>query len=506
MKHHGFNAIRTSHNPPSTAFLDACDRLGVVVIDEFFDQWERQKNPDDYHLSFNDWWKRDVESIIFRDRNHPSVILWSIGNEIGEHRTTRGVEIEKQLSDWVRQLDSTRPLTASVNGLGGLRFEPAFHTLDVAGANYMAAPNQWDVYKEHEIQPKRVIAGTEAFPRLAYEGWQLVMKNPWIIGDFTWTGMDHLGESAIGYPSLVPIPRGGGAGAGGPALGGPVAGSGGAAAGGPAPGGGGGGLSQAGFPWFNNFSGDVDLIGQAKPQLYFKHVVWGTSKLEMAVQRPLPAGMNENVSLWGWSDELRSWTWPGYEGHPIKVRVYSSADQVQLLLNGKEIATKQVPKTNDIGCHTESDCANSSALRVEFEVPYSAGELKAVALSGGSQIAELSFRTVGKPAKLRLTPDRDTIRFNRSDLSYVTVWVLDEKGNEIPDASLPVGLSVTGAGELAGSGTANPKDVYSFRNATPTTFHGKAMAIIRPNGVAGAVTLRASCLGLEGASVTIKFA
>lgn len=503
MVRHGFNAIRTAHNPPSTAFLDACDRLGVAVIDEFFDQWEQPKNPDDYHLHFPDWWKRDIETTVLRDRNHPSVVLWSIGNEIREHRSARGVEIEKFLADWVRQLDATRPVTASVNGLGAGGLEPAFHTLDVAGCNYMAATNQWNMDKEHAIAPNRVIAGTEAFPSLAFEGWQLVNRHAWIIGDFVWTGMDHLGEPAVGSAWLNAPARFGGP--GGPGTGG--AGAGARPAPAPAAAIGGtvdGGLSQLGFPWFGNFSGDVDLIGESKPQWFFRQVVWGMSRLEMAVQRPLPAGRIEAVSLWGWSDELRSWTWPGYEGRTLNVRVYSNADQVRLLLNGKEIATKAVPSGADTLCKAEPECSRSGALRVDFEVPYVPGELRAVALLKGEQVAELAFNTVGRPAGLRLRPDRTTIRRSRNDLSYVTLEVIDSAGHVIPDASLPVSFAVTGVGELAGSGNASPKDIHSFRSPRPTTFRGKAVAIVRPRGIVGEIVLRAESPGLAGAAVTIR--
>jgi beta-galactosidase len=210
----------------------------------------------------------------------------------------------------------------------------------------------------------------------------------------------------------------------------------------------------------------------------------------MAVQRPVPEGRTETISGWGFSDELRSWTWPGSEGKTVRVRVYSSGDQVRLLLNGKEIGVKPVsPETE---------------LKAEFEVQYSAGELKAVALSAGRQIAELSFKTAGKPAKLRLTPDRASIRRGRNDLSYVTVEILDEAGALVPDAVVPVRLSVSGAGELAAAGSANPKDVESFRRARPRTFHGRCLAIVRPKGTAGAITVQAQAAGFAAASVVVQ--
>jgi beta-galactosidase len=251
-----------------------------------------------------------------------------------------------------------------------------------------------------------------------------------------------------------------------------------------------GGSISLGYPWFNAYCGDVDLIGDKKPQLYYKQVVWGASKLEMAVQRPLPEGRTEVISRWGWSDELRSWTWPGYEGRKLNVRVYSTGDQVRLLLNGKEIGAKPV--------------SAETQLKAEFEVPYAAGELKAVALVGGKPIAELAFKTAGPPAALRMKADRPSIRRDRNDLCFVTLEVLDKAGELVPDATVPVSFSISGAAALEAVGTANPKDVWSFRRPRPRTFHGKCLAIVRPNGAAGSVTLRAQAEGLSSATITIQ--
>ena len=492
MKAHGFNAIRTAHNPPSSSFLDACDRLGMLVMDEAFDQWERQKNAQDYHLHFADWWQRDVSAMVLRDRNHPSVIMWSIGNEIPERAEPRGVELAKQLTAWIRTLDPTRPMSAGINGVGGSgggeKLDAAFQFLDVGGYNYM--PNLYKL--DHTRHPRRVILGTESFPRAAYPSWRPVEQFPYVIGDFVWTGMDHLGESSIGNAQLNSPGRapGGGGGTGAPRPGvapgaaGAGAPGGASAAQGPAAPGTFGAMMAGGsssislpFPWFNCYCGDIDLIGQPKVQWFHRRVIWGLSTLEMAVQRPVPEGRTEAVSMWGWSDELRSWTWPGSEGKTLKVRVYSSGDQVRLLLNGKEVGIKPVsPETE---------------LKAEFDVPYSPGELKAVAMSSGRPIAELSFKTVGKPAKLRLTADRASIRRDRNDLSYVTVEVIDQAGELVPDAVVPVSLSVSGPAELAAAGSANPKDVWSFRRSRPKTFHGRCLAILRSKGLAGAATLRA---------------
>src|SRR3984885_110546 len=286
MKANGFNAIRCSHNPPSPAFLDACDRLGMLVIDETFDQWEVEKNPQDYHLYFKDWWQRDVQAMVLGGRNHPSVIFWSIGNEIPERVEPRGVETARQLVAEVNRLDATRPVTMAVPFF----FEPgknhdwadsdaAFQHLDVCGYNY-----QWVKYEgDHARVPKRVMMGTESFPLHAFENWQMVERHPFVLGDFVWTGMDYLGESGIGNaqlnsvsPFAMPAP--------------------------PMPPSASEFLSSmpgdislifAGYPWFNAYCGDIDLIGVKKPQSYYRDVLWGTSKLEMAVERPVPKGRKE---------------------------------------------------------------------------------------------------------------------------------------------------------------------------------------------------------------------
>jgi beta-galactosidase len=481
LKSYGFNAIRCSHNPPSPVFLDTCDRLGMVVIDEAFDHWTIQKNPQDYHLYFKDWWQRDIDAMVLRDRNHPSVVFWSIGNEIPERADAAGVAIAKQIVDEIKRLDASRPITAAIPFFfesGGARpwieSDPAFQHLDVGGYNYL-----WSEYeKDHARLPHRVIMGTESFPLQAFENWQMVEKHPYVLGDFVWTGMDYLGESGIGNAQLNspnPFPQGGAAGPPGELGGMPISSF---------------LLISPDYPWFSAYCGDIDLIGEAKPQLYYKRVLWGASKLEMAVQRPLPAGRSEAISAWGWSDELRSWTWPGHEGKTLKVRVYSSAEQVRLMLNGKEIGVKPV--------------SAETRFKAEFDVPYAPGELRAIALTHGSQIAELTFTTAGKPARLRLKADRQSIRSHRNDLAYVTLEVLDETGHALPDADVPVAFTISGPGVLAAVGTANPKDIRSFRRHTPRTFHGKCLAIIRPTGSAGSVTVRVEAQGLMSDQVVLK--
>lgn len=458
MKKFGFNAIRTSHNPPSEQFLNACDRLGILVIDEAFDQWQRPKNPDDYHQYFNEWHQRDLEAMVMRDRNHPSVILWSIGNEIPERADSSGLKITGELSSIIKNLDPTRPVTEAICEFWDNKSKtweatiPAFALLDVCGYNY-----QWRRYEsDHEKFPKRMMIGTESVPKEAFENWQLVEKLPYVLGDFVWTAMDYLGESGIGHALVSKDGKD---------------------------------LFSPDWPWYNSYCGDIDICGFKKPQSYFRDVVWKISNLEMAVHAPIAAGMKEMVSFWGWPDEQQSWNWQGNEGQKLQVNVYSNYPEVRLELNGKVIGTKPV--------------SIETKLTATFEVPYEAGELKAIALKDGREMEFKILKTSGKPAKIRLTADRSEIKANRNDLSYVTVEVTDEAGNFVPDANLPIQFKVDGVGELAAVENGNPKDMKSFRVPNVNSFKGICLAILRPIGTSGKIILKAESPGLEGTEVVI---
>ncbi|MGB6689105.1 MAG: glycoside hydrolase family 2 TIM barrel-domain containing protein [Terracidiphilus sp.] len=454
----GFDAIRTSHNPPSPAFLDACDRLGMYVIDEAFDCWNLGKWKDDYHLYFNDWWERDLNSMLMRDRNHPSIVFWSIGNEIDGRREQTGVAIAKRLHDAVKAIDTSRPVTMAVPGPYDHNLpewqanDPAFLHLDVGGYNY-----QWQQYEiDHKRLPDRIMMGTESFPVEACDSWRSAERLSYVLGDFVWTAIDYIGEAAIGHTVLSQTPA----------------------------------WWRQQYPWFNAYCGDIDLIGDKKPQSYYRDVLWGQSKLEMAVQRPLPEGRTEELSNWGWTDELRSWTWPGYEGFGLKVHVYTSGDLVRLYLDGKKVGVRSV--------------SPEAKLLAQFDVPYAAGELRAVAFRDGNQIASISFRTLAEPSRLKLSVDRQVIRASRGDLAFVHVEITDGSGEPIPDLIRRIDFQVDGAGELAAVGNANPKDVASFREPHCRTFRGKCLAILRPLGRTGAITLRASAEGLASASIAVK--
>lgn len=241
MKSAGYNAIRTSHNPPSPAFLDACDRLGILVMDEAFDHWQEQKNPQDYHRFFSDWWERDLASMVLRDRNHPSVILWSIGNEIIERDEPSGPVLARKLAAAVKAMDPTRPVTealcSSWKGRPWTVMDPHFAVLDAGGYNY-----QWRQYDaDHGRLPARVMVGTESYPMEAFDNWDQVLRRPYVIGDFVWTAYDYLGESGIGRAWIEGAEPGGFTGV---------------------------------WPWHIAGCGDIDLLGRRKPQSYYREALW----------------------------------------------------------------------------------------------------------------------------------------------------------------------------------------------------------------------------------------
>ena len=459
MKKFGFNAIRTSHNPPSSQFLDACDRLGVLVIDEAFDQWQRPKNPEDYSNYFDQYHKSDLESMVLRDRNHPSVIIWSIGNEISERADSSGLVITKNLSDIIKKLDTTRPVTSAICEFWDNKKKtwedtaPAFDLLDVGGYNY-----QWKRYEsDHEKSPKRLMVGTESTAREALDSWQMVEKHPYVLGDFVWTAIDYLGESGIGHASNSKESKD---------------------------------QFSPGWPWYNSYCGDIDICGFKKPQSYFRDVVWKISNLEMAVHQPIPSGMKEVVSYWGWPNELQSWNWKGEEGTKMQVNVYSNYPEIRMELNGKVIGTKSV--------------SPDTKLTAMFEVPYEAGELKAIGMKDGKEVESKVLKTTGNAAKIKLTADRSTINASRNDLSYVTVEIVDEAGVLIPNAQPLVQFKVEGAGEIAAVENGNPTDLKSFRSPRVTSFNGRSLVILRPNGSSGEIKLKAESAGLEGTEITVQ--
>jgi len=451
MKASGFNAIRTAHNPPSPAFLDACDRLGVLVIDEAFDMWRDKKRDDDYHLYFDQWWKRDIESMLLRDRNHPSIIMWSIGNEIRGMDKPEVVKVAKMLADSIRQLDPTRPVTAGVNGVQEDK-DPLFATLDVCGYNY--ASHRYKI--DHERLPKRVIYGSESKAMEAFEYWMAVLDHPWVIGDFVWTGFDYLGEASIGW------------------LGYPHKGS--------------------FYPWIHAFCGDIDICGFKRPQSYYRDVLWENGqKVSVFVKPPKPSfKTNPNKkdwSKWEWHDVVASWNWSGHENQPLEVQVYSACEEAELLLNGKSLGKKETSRKNQ--------------WIAKWQVPYEPGVLRAVGLNGSQEAASCQLRTAEKPCQIRLSADRSQIQADGQDLSYIVVEILDSNGVRHPKAEHLVLFEIEGPGSIVAVGSSNPMGTESFQQPQRKAYQGRCLVIVKSELKAGTILLKASAEGLKPAQVTI---
>jgi beta-galactosidase len=474
-KNAGYNAIRCSHNPPSPYLLHVCDSIGILVIDEIFDNWEKEKvSPDDYSKSFKNWWKKDLESMILRDRNHPSVVMWSIGNEISEALDTSGIRIAKKLTDEVHLLDQTRAITEGFNDfasfMGGKSHwdesHPHMDMLDVVGYNYMY--NRYE--EDHKKYPDRVMVATEFMPVYSLDNWNMVEKYPYVIGNFAWVVMDYLGEAGVGLSRLVadvPVKPGSQKGDGLGVF-----------------------FSRDSWPVFNDYQGDIDLIGKMKPRYSHQLVVWRKSPVEMLVHRPIPAGMKEIVSPWGWPDELKSWSWTGHEKEKLQVHVYTRSKLVKLELNGKIIGEQSVD--------------GEKSITATFEVPYEPGNLVAHCYDNGKETASQSIKTVGKPASIRLTADRSSIKANRNDLAYITAEVVDADGNVIPYADdVKIKFDISGQGKLAATGNGNPKDMESFSQPERKTYQGVCLAIVHPETTPGKINIKATSEGLKECSLEV---
>jgi beta-galactosidase len=479
MRANGYNAIRCSHNPPSEVFLNACDKLGMLVIDEFTDMWENYKNPQDYSRFFRQWWNRDLTEMILRDRNHPGIIMWSIGNEIYEKNDSTRIRIALQLSGRVRMLDDTRPVTQAINDFfypeGWDLSANTYNLLDVCGYNYGLKYYESD----HQKYPERVMISTESYPLDAFDYWKAVEDSPSLIGDFVWSSMDYLGEVAVGNSSYSPGSKS------------KVAGI---PAGFKLP----AGINifdlqvkrPSSWPEFVAWCGDIDITGEMKPQMLYRNVLWNNSKLEITVHEPIPAGFAEILSMWGWPNERPTWNWKGNEGKPLQVRAFTRSSHIKLELNGKIVGEKDM-KTDD-------------KYIAVFEVPYEPGELKAVVSEDGREVASKVLKTTGDPVAIRLVPDRNRIKADRNDLSFVKIEVVDGKGQIVPQDSIIIRLTLSGIGEIAALGNANPKDMASVNRPLINTYKGKALAVIRPSGPEGSIKLMAESQGLKTGELIIQ--
>jgi len=447
MKNMGCNAIRTSHNPPAPELLDLCDRMGFLVMDEAFDEWIRPKTIFGYGRFFNEWSERDVTDMIRRDRNHPSIILWSIGNEIPEQGNANAYEMSKRLVDICHKEDPTRPVTSACNTP-----ETAVKTffskpLDIFGINYSMPFYQ-------TVNGKAKLVGSETGSAVSTRGeYNMVLdsgilkikselnnqcssyndttaestlkaiKNaPWVAGQFLWTGFDYIGEpSPFSWPSV------------------------------------------------SSYFGIVDLCGFPKDRYYLYQSQW--------TDKPM-------VHI------LPHWNWQGFEGKEIPVWCYSNCESVELFLNGKSLGEKKFSDTRN--------------LHQEWKVPFTPGTLKAVAKNKGKTVGMDEIQTAGAPAKIRLTPDRTEINADGEDLSYIKVEIVDQEGLVCPNADNLVKFKIEGDGTIAGVGNGNPISHEYFKASGRKAFHGMCLAIVQSKWETGDICLSAESEGLMAAKIIIK--
>ncbi len=475
LKAMGANAIRTSHNPPSPELLEACDRMGFLVMDEAFDVWLQKKVENDYHKYFAEWSERDLRDLARRDRNHPSVILWSIGNEVPEQNSATGAEIAARLTRWFHEEDPTRPVTSAFDKALNAVKNGLAAKVDVPGFNYK--PWLYEGFlAEH---PGRLVMGSETASTVSSRGvyhfpldWTLDGKQvtsydyyspEWaylpdaefasqdkyqrVIGEFVWTGFDYLGEPTPFWDTQK--------------------------------------KDVNDWPVRSSYFGIVDLAGFPKDRYYLYQSQW-TAKPMVHV--------------------LPHWNWAGHEGAKIPVMVYTNADEVELIVNGKGLGRKQrgaepvlLPAVKSVAPGGEY----KTKYRLLWEVEYQPGSIKAVAYKGGRVVASDERKTASAPARLRLMADRAVIAGDGEDLSYVTVRVEDADGNLCPAADNQIEFKLDGAAKIAAVDNGNAATFEPFQSEKRKAFNGLALVIVRGTG-RGMARLTASADGLQAAGIELK--
>ena len=500
LKEVGFNAIRTTHNPPSSALIEACDRLGMYIFDEAFDAWGMGKQPGDYNQFFATDWEKDLTAFVKRDRCHPCVVIWSTGNEITERAGLNdGYVLARSLAETIRKLDPSRPVSNGIcsfwNGLddfiqqeqlrkwaeqkkaGGLQnadiggkkdllweqYTEAFaNGLDVVGYNYLEGKYEQD----HEMFPERVILGSENYPKEIGIHWPMIEKTPWIIGDFTWTAWDYIGEAGIGKATFYEP--------GDPNIGNPW--------GAPSP-----------FPWRTANDADFDITGGIRPQGVYRRIVWGSRETAVFSYDPAVIGKVETLSSWGFPGVWAHWNWAGQEGKPVDIAVFSSAEEVELIVNGESVGRKKAGEA----------LIHDMPLTFLFRAVYQPGTVEAVSYTDGKEVSRTVLKTTGKPVSIRLTAETEMMKADGASLCYVNAELIDENGSVVPDADALLKAEITGAAELLGFGSGNPITDENYSKGRFTSYQGKALAVLRAGYEAGEAKLTVSAEGLEKAEITL---
>ena len=502
MKAAGFNAIRSAHNPASRAMLNACDKYGMYLMDETFDMWYNRKNKFDYGLDFHDWWETDTRAMVERDYNHPSVILYSIGNEVAEPHEEKGIRAGKAQIDLVHSLDSSRPVTCGVNlmilgraakGQGiykdgelttvkedkkpkketnqnaSLMFNimasfvgsgmnnggnspkvdaiasPFVDSLDIAGYNYGSGRYPLEE-KQH---PNRIIFGSETFPQDIAKNWAMVKRYPYLIGDFMWTAWDYLGEAGLGawsYTGGMPFNRP--------------------------------------YPWVLAGAGVIDILGTPDASCRYAATVWGLTDKPVIGVRPVNhPGVRVGKSTWRGTNAIESWAWQGCDGNKAEIEVYAQADSVELLLGGKSLGRKKLK--------------NYKAM---FKTRYAPGALEAVAYdASGHELSRNQLQSATGQRRLAVRAEDERIRVG--DIVYVDIAVTGENGVVESNADTKLAVEVEN-GVLLGFGSANPCTEESFDTGSYTTYQGRALAVVRADAP-GRITVMVRGGGLEG-SCTVE--
>ena len=455
LKESGFNAVRLAHNPFGPAIFDACDELGMLAVEEAFDEWVLGRTSFGLHITFEDRWERDLEDMIDRDYNHPSILMWGTGNEVEERDgSADGFAWSKRLAEKVKSLDSTRPVTASAcalfseygnrpaggttgnqalnmafdnfasgNDIWGDTTAPYFAPLDVAGYNYKSVRYEYDGKKF----PNRVIYGSESYPRATYQTWNDTVKNPNVIGDFVWTAWDYLGEVGVGRWEVSEQERPG----------------------------------NPEWPWMTAACSDIDFIGEKRPQSYYRDAVWGDEKPHLFCLPPSLTGKNIARLSWGWLPVEQNYTFEAVNA-PMEAHIYTAADEVELIQNSVSLGRKAVMECQAV-----------------FELTYKPGILTAVSFKNGVECGRDELNTAEKTAKLELSIETD------GEVSFVAIRAKDENGTSVYTESGSVNVTVQGANLLA-LGTADPKPerIHPFTESAVPMYNGMALAVIKGDNAA----------------------
>ncbi|MCC8045919.1 MAG: DUF4982 domain-containing protein [Clostridiales bacterium] len=508
LKEAGFNAVRSSHQPMAPAMLKACDEVGIYVMDEFSDMWNRAKSDLDYALYFQEWWEKDVTAMVRRDYNHPCVVLYSIGNEIPEIGSDAGAKICYEMNKKFKELDSTRYTTAGINGVfaagdrigeimadlakdsaaedapggegapaaGGNvndfmtmmdtrmddivvhraisdKLEKACAYLDVAGYNYMTARYERDA-KDY---PNRVIVGSETYPPDIARNWGIIKNASHVIGDFTWTGWDYIGEAGVGIPAYHWGEGGFG----------------------------------AEFPAQLAYCGDIDITGRRRPASYYRECVFGLREEPyIAVQNPRHYGESLIKTPWVISDATPSWTWEGCEGKPVIVEVYAPGDEVELFVNGKSVGKKQSGEAAGYRTLFETTYEPGTVTAVVYKKEDAADAPKTSAIDTpkSSAAAQTELHTAAAPAQVALTCEETA----KDELLFIDVQLLDAAGTLATGAEGRLKAEVSGGAVLAGFGSGNPKPDYNYLDGAADTWGATALLILRKTGTGEAIQVKVS--------------